>query len=88
MTFIIGQIDCITLHTIFMLKDLFCMFLGLKIMLYQHGRLSSHNMRALSGNMELDYRTEKKKQFSISHPISQTAVNTKYVSWAVDTCRT
>jgi hypothetical protein len=61
MTFIIDQIDWIALHTAFMLKDYFCMFLGLKIMLYQHGRLSSHNMRELSRNMELDYRTEKKK---------------------------
>jgi len=60
MTSIIDQIDCIALHTVFMLKDLFCMFLELKIMLYQHGRLSSHNMRELSGNMELDYGTEKK----------------------------
>lgn len=62
MTFIIDQIDCIALHTVFMLKGLFCMFLGLKIMLYQHGRLSSHNMRELSGNVKLDYRTEKKKK--------------------------
>jgi len=87
MTFIIGQIDCIALHTVFMLRNLFCIFLGLKIMLYQHKRLSSHNMKKLPGNMELDYRTERKKN-SISHPISQTEVNTKYVSWAVDTCRT
>jgi hypothetical protein len=29
-----------------------------------------HNMRELSRNMEIDYRTEKKKQFSISHAVS------------------
>lgn len=39
--------------------------LGLKIMLYQHGRLSSHNMRELPRNMELDYRTEKKNNFQL-----------------------
>ena len=38
--------------------------------------LSLHNMRELSGNMEFDYRTDKKKTFSISHPIFQTEVNT------------
>lgn len=65
MTFIIDQIDCIALHTVFMLKDLFCVFLGLKVMLYQHERLSSHNMKELSGNMELAIGLRKKIQLVI-----------------------
>ena len=38
-TFVTDQIYCIALLALFILQDLFCLFLGLKMMLYQHGRL-------------------------------------------------